>query len=77
MRISPSNRGEALAFTWIGPPLTVAASWFLFAKLRFHEAPGLFHHFPGVYILVISVALSGVVLLVMGLLALRKYPATP
>jgi hypothetical protein len=77
MRISPSNRGEALAFTWIGPPLTVAASWFLFAELRFHDAPGLFHYAPGVYIHVISVALGGLVLLVMGLLGLRKCAATP
>jgi hypothetical protein len=71
--LMPKDRRQAIAFLVLGPPLSAVASWYLFGRLRFHEAPGLLHHFPQVYLTLIGLAVSGVVLVILGLVGLRRH----
>ena len=68
----PKNRGEAIAFIVTGPILSAGACWYLFGRLKFHEAPGLMRHFPQVYLMLIGLVISGIVLVGMGLYVLRR-----
>jgi hypothetical protein len=67
-----SSATGAIVQVAVGIVLTALSGWYLFVRLDFLNAPGLIRFFPGAYVLVFAVLLTGIAVLMKGSLALLR-----
>ena len=73
MTLLPKSRGEAIGWVVLGPVLGLPSAYWLFVRFQVLRAPGLIHHFPGVYITLAGLVVSGIFFVTTGAIWLYRY----